>query len=64
MVRHRDGCHDADAYYAADRRDGTLLCTTTAIAPADDPFFLPGPQDITAWVDFGAFARGPVPLSA
>jgi SAM-dependent MidA family methyltransferase len=45
--------YDRDAYYAANRRDGTLLCHYRHRAH-DDPFFLPGLQDITAWVDFSA----------
>jgi SAM-dependent MidA family methyltransferase len=58
------GC-GSDAYYAADRRDGTLLCHYRHRAH-DDPFFLPGLQDITAWVDFGALlaAAAAVGLSA
>jgi len=45
--------YGSDGYYVADRRDGTLLCHYRHRAH-DDPFFLPGLQDITAWVDFGA----------
>ncbi len=43
-------------YYLAERRDGTLLCHFRQRAHAD-PFFCPGLQDITAWVDFTALAE-------
>jgi SAM-dependent MidA family methyltransferase len=42
-------------YYAAERRDGTLLCHFRHRFH-DDPFARPGLQDITAWVDFTAVA--------
>jgi SAM-dependent MidA family methyltransferase len=45
--------YGSDAYYAAERRGGTLRCHYRHRAH-DDPLFLPGLQDITAWVDFGA----------
>jgi SAM-dependent MidA family methyltransferase len=45
--------YGSDAYYSSDRRHGTLRCHYRHRAH-DDPFFLPGLQDITAWVDFGA----------
>jgi len=45
--------YDATEYYAPQRREGTLRCHYRHRAH-DDPFFLPGLQDITAWVDFGA----------
>jgi SAM-dependent MidA family methyltransferase len=43
-------------YYAAERRDGTLLCHFRHRFH-DDPFARPGLQDITAWVDFTALAE-------
>ena len=43
-------------YYHAQRASGTLLCHYRHHAH-DDPFFLPGLQDITAHVDFSAIAR-------
>jgi SAM-dependent MidA family methyltransferase len=43
-------------YYAAARRDGSLLCHYRHTAHAD-PFRWPGLQDITAWVDFTAVAE-------
>jgi SAM-dependent MidA family methyltransferase len=42
-------------YYAADRRDGTLICHFRHRFH-DDPFARLGLQDITAWVDFTAVA--------
>jgi SAM-dependent MidA family methyltransferase len=42
-------------YYHAQRRDGTLMCHYRHHAH-DDPFFLPGLQDITSHVDFTAVA--------
>jgi SAM-dependent MidA family methyltransferase len=42
-------------YYHPDRRDGTLICHYRHRAHAD-PFFHPGLQDITAWLDFSALA--------
>jgi len=41
--------------YAAERRDGTLLCHFRH-RYHDDPFLYPGMQDIGAWVDFTAVA--------
>jgi SAM-dependent MidA family methyltransferase len=46
-------------YYAAERRDGTLLCHYRHRVH-DDPFLWPGLQDITASVDFTAVAEGAV----
>jgi SAM-dependent MidA family methyltransferase len=43
-------------YYLPERRDGTLMCHYRHRAH-DDPFFWPGLQDITAWVDFTALAE-------
>jgi SAM-dependent MidA family methyltransferase len=43
-------------YYLPERRDGTLMCHYRHLAH-DDPFFWPGLQDITAWVDFTALAE-------
>jgi SAM-dependent MidA family methyltransferase len=41
--------------YRPERHEGTLLCHYRHRAHAD-PFFLPGLQDITAWVDFTGIA--------
>lgn len=43
-------------YYLPQRRDGTLMCHYRHRAH-DDPFFWPGLQDLTAWVDFTALAE-------
>jgi SAM-dependent MidA family methyltransferase len=43
-------------YYHPQRSAGTLMCHYRHHAH-DDPFFLPGLQDITAHVDFSAMAR-------
>jgi SAM-dependent MidA family methyltransferase len=43
-------------YYLPERRDGTLVCHYRHRAHAD-PFFLPGLQDLTAFVDFTAVAE-------
>lgn len=43
-------------YYHPQRIEGTLACHYRHHWHAD-PFFLPGLQDITAWVDFSAAAR-------
>jgi SAM-dependent MidA family methyltransferase len=43
-------------YYHPQRARGTLMCHYRHHAH-DDPFFLPGLQDITAHVDFSAIAR-------
>ena len=45
--------YDRDAYYAPERRTGTLRCHYRHRVH-DDPLILPGLQDITAWVDFDA----------
>ena len=45
----------AREYYLPDRTRGTLMCHYRHHAH-DDPFWLPGLQDITAHVDFGAMA--------
>ena len=49
------GLHRA-GLYGADRASGTLRCHYRHRAH-DDPFYLPGLQDITAWVDFTALAE-------
>lgn len=41
--------------YHRGRREGTLVCHYRH-RRHDDPFFLPGLQDLTAWVDFSAAA--------
>lgn len=43
-------------YYAHERSDGTLVCHYRHRAHGD-PFFLPGLQDLTAFVDFTALAE-------
>jgi SAM-dependent MidA family methyltransferase len=43
-------------FYLPERRDGTLLCHYRHRAH-DDPFILPGLQDITASIDFTALAE-------
>jgi SAM-dependent MidA family methyltransferase len=43
-------------YYFSERNDGTLLCHYRHRAH-DNPFWYPGLQDITAWVDFTAVAE-------
>jgi SAM-dependent MidA family methyltransferase len=43
-------------YYLPERRDGTLVCHYRHRAHGD-PFFLPGLQDLTAFVDFTALAE-------
>lgn len=48
MARHE--------YYHPQRSQGTLSCHYRH-RMHDDPFFLPGLQDITAWVDFTAVAE-------
>ncbi|NNL94427.1 MAG: SAM-dependent methyltransferase [Xanthomonadales bacterium] len=45
-----------DIYYAPERSDGTLICNYRHRAH-DDPFFYPGLQDISAFVDFTAVAE-------
>jgi SAM-dependent MidA family methyltransferase len=42
-------------YYHEQRAGGTLVCHYRQRAH-DDPFFYPGLQDVTAWVDFSACA--------
>ena len=42
-------------YYHPQRSSGTLICHYRHCAHAD-PFFLPGLQDLSAWVDFSACA--------
>lgn len=46
----------AQAYYLPERSEGTLMCHYRHQAH-DDPFFLPGLQDITAHVNFTAIAE-------
>ncbi len=46
-------------YYLPERSDGTLVCHYRHRAHGD-PFFLPGLQDITAFVDFTALAEAGV----
>lgn len=46
----------AAEYYLGQRMQGTLMCHYRHHAH-DDPFYLPGLQDITAHVDFTAMAR-------
>jgi len=46
-------------YYHPDRRDGTLICHYRHRVH-EDPFFLPGLQDITASVDFTHLAEAAV----
>jgi SAM-dependent MidA family methyltransferase len=46
----------SNEYYHQQRSEGTLMCHYQQRAH-DDPFFLPGLQDITAHVDFGALAQ-------
>jgi SAM-dependent MidA family methyltransferase len=45
--------------YHAERSEGTLVCHYRHRQHAD-PFFLPGLQDLTAWVDFSAAADAAV----
>ena len=46
----------AREYYLPERRSGTLRCYYRHRAH-EDPYFWPGLQDITAWVDFTALAE-------
>lgn len=46
-------------FYLPERRDGTLVCHYRH-RKHDDPFFLPGLQDVTAFVDFTALAEAGV----
>ena len=48
--------YPAREYYHPDRSEGTLMCHYRHRAH-DDPFFLPGLQDITSHVDFSAIAQ-------
>ncbi len=50
-------------YYHAQRSQGTLMCHYRHHAH-DDPFFLPGLQDITAHVDFTAVAESAIDSGA
>lgn len=45
-----------ESYYAPERRDGTLICHYRHRGH-DDPFFWPGLQDLSAFVDFTALAE-------
>lgn len=45
----------AHEYYLPDRSDGTLMCHYRQMAH-DDPFYLPGLQDVTSHVNFTAVA--------
>ena len=49
----------ADEYYHAQRNRGTLMCQYRHHSH-DDPFYLPGLQDITAHVDFTAIAEAAI----
>ena len=49
----------ASEYYHPQRHQGTLMCHYRHHAH-DDPFYLPGLQDITVHVDFSAIARAGV----
>jgi SAM-dependent MidA family methyltransferase len=49
----------AAEYYLEDRAQGTLMCHYRHHAH-DDPFYLPGLQDITAHVDFSAMANAAI----
>ena len=48
------GCSRGE-YYSADRSTGTLVCHYQNTAHYD-PLFLPGVQDLSAWVDFSLVA--------
>ncbi|GFN30378.1 class I SAM-dependent methyltransferase [Paenibacillus xylaniclasticus] len=56
MLLLADYGHDAEEYRAAHRMQGTLLCYRNHIAH-DNPFLVPGKQDITAHVNFTALKR-------
>lgn len=56
MILMLDYGFGAGEYYHPQRDRGTLMCHYRHHAH-DDPFFLPGLQDITAHVDFSAIAR-------
>ena len=49
------GCSRGE-YYSADRSTGTLVCHYQNTAHYD-PLFLPGMQDLSAWVDFSLVAN-------
>jgi SAM-dependent MidA family methyltransferase len=49
------GCSRKE-YYSTDRSTGTLVCHYQNIAHYD-PLFLPGLQDLSAWVDFSLVAN-------
>ncbi len=53
----------ASEYYHPQRNRGTLMCHYRHHAH-DDPFFLPGLQDITAHVDFSAVAESAIASGA
>ena len=53
----------AGEYYHPQRAQGTLMCHYRHHAH-DDPFFLPGLQDITAHVDFSAIAESAIDSGA
>ena len=53
----------AGEYYHPQRTHGTLMCHYRHHAH-DDPFFLPGLQDITAHVDFSAVAESAIASDA
>ena len=59
LVLFTDYGYSRREYYHPQRTDGTLACHYRHHWHAD-PFFLPGLQDITAWVDFSAAARAAV----
>jgi len=63
VVKLNKGCvlladygHPRQDYYAPERTDGTLICHYRQLAH-NDPFWYPGLQDISAFVDFTAVAE-------
>jgi SAM-dependent MidA family methyltransferase len=56
MILFIDYGYPRNEFYLRDRRDGTLICHYRHRVHAD-PYFLPGLQDITAFVDFTAVAE-------
>ena len=50
-------------YYLPERSEGTLRCYYRQRAH-DNPYYLPGLQDITAWVDFSRCAEAAVQVGA
>lgn len=56
LVLFTDYGYSRREYYHPQRTDGTLACHYRHHWHAD-PFFVPGLQDITAWVDFSAAAQ-------